>query len=132
MEKTKSSIVQWHEFLKNRDHEILDGILADDVVFHSPVVWTPQEGNKITKFYLMAAVKVLDTETSEFSYVNEIMTENQCILEFVSTIDGISINGVDMIEMNEEGKIISFKVMIRPLKAIHKVHEKMAELFGKK
>ena len=132
MEKMKISIDQWHQFLITKDHEILDEILDKDVVFHSPVVWTPQEGKKITKFYLMAAVKVLITDTSEFSYISKTMDNNKCILEFVTTIDGLTINGVDMIEINDEGKITSFKVMIRPLKAIHKVHEKMAELFGKK
>lgn len=132
MEKIKANIDQWHQFLITKDHEILDEILDKDVVFHSPVVWTPQEGKKITKFYLMAAVKVLITDTSEFSYINKTMDNDKCILEFVTTIDGLTINGVDMIEINDEGKITSFKVMIRPLKAIHKVHEKMAELFGKK
>jgi hypothetical protein len=122
---------RWHEFVATRNSQILDEILAEEVVFHSPVVWTPQEGKQITKLYLTAAVSILNDKEADFFYVKEIVQGNYLILEFVANIDGISINGIDMIELNNNGKIIDFKVMIRPLKAIHKIHEKMGELLQK-
>lgn len=123
-----TSLKNWHTFLDTRNPIILDELLADDVIFYSPIVWAPQEGKQITKLYLMAAMEVFGGENSDFKYVKQIVDNNQFILEFVTLIDGVTVNGVDMIELNDDGKIISFKVMIRPLKAINKVHEKMGEM----
>lgn len=125
------TLKRWHEFVATKNPQILDELLADEAVFHSPVVWTPQEGKQITKLYLTAAVSILNDENANFSYVKEIVQGNHLILEFVANIDDVSINGVDMIELNNEGEMIDFKVMIRPLKAIHKIHEKMGELLQK-
>ena len=131
MENIKSSLKKWHQFVETKNHKILDELLASDVIFHSPIVWTPQEGQWITKAYLIAASEVLGAENSDFTYISEVINKNKCILEFTTLIDGISINGVDMIEINNEGKIICFKVMIRPLKAVNKIHEKMGEMLEK-
>jgi hypothetical protein len=127
----------WHRVVRNMSDAALDEILAEDVVFHSPVVHTPQEGRALTKLYLMAAFNVLPgpPETSEskktdgkFGYVREIVGDNDVVLEFKTEIDGISINGIDMIHFNDDGKIDDFKVMIRPLKAIQKIHGQMAAM----
>jgi hypothetical protein len=138
MEKTlnkqiimKSSLKNWHTFLETRNPVILDNILANDVIFYSPIVWAPQEGKQITKLYLMAALEVFGGENSNFTYVKKVIDKNNFFLEFSTMIDGVTVNGIDMIEVNDEGKIISFKVMIRPLKAINKVHEKMGEMLEK-
>ncbi len=117
--------------METRNPKILDELLANEVIFYSPIVWTPQEGKQITKLYLMAALEVFGGENANFRYVKQVVDNNQFILEFNTIIDGITVNGVDMIEVNEEGKIISFKVMVRPLKAINKVHEKMGEMLEK-
>ena len=109
----------------------MDELLANDVIFYSPIVWAPQEGKQITKIYLMAALEVFGGENSNFKYVKQVVDNNQFILEFITLIDGVTVNGVDMIEVNDDGKIISFKVMVRPLKAINKVHEKMGEMLEK-
>lgn len=127
----KSSLKNLHTFLETRNPKILDELLANEVIFYSPIVWTPQEGKPITKLYLMAALEVFGGENSNFKYVNQIIDNKQFILEFVTLIDGVTVNGVDMIEVNDDCKIISFKVMIRPLKAINKVHEKMGEMLEK-
>ena len=136
----KQGVEQWHRVVRNITPEALDEILADDVVFHSPVVHTPQEGRAITKIYLMAAFNVFpgdkkegtdkaaEKAPSKFAYVREVIGENDAILEFTTEVDGISINGVDMIRWNDEGKIIDFKVMIRPLKAIQKIHAQMGAM----
>ncbi|MDF1517776.1 MAG: nuclear transport factor 2 family protein [Lutibacter sp.] len=125
------SLKNWHTFLDTKNPKILDELLADEVIFYSPIVWAPQEGKQITKLYLMAALEVFGGENADFRYVNQVVANKQFILEFVTLIDGITVNGVDMIELNADGKIISFKVMVRPLKAINKVHEKMGEMLEK-
>ena len=101
-------------------------MLAEDVVFHSPVVHTPQIGKAITTKYLTAALCVFFNDS--FRYVREVIGERDGVLEFETEIDGILINGVDLIKWNDDGKIIEFKVMIRPLKAINLIHQKMGEI----
>jgi len=126
-----ASLKNWHQFLETKNPKILDELLANEVIFYSPIVWAPQEGKQITKLYLMAALEVFGGENADFKYVKQVIDDNQFILEFNTIIDGITVNGVDMIEVNDDGKIISFKVMVRPLKAINKVHEKMGEMLEK-
>ena len=126
---------KWHDYLDSKDPELLKEILADDVTFHSPVVHTPQRGKKITFIYLSAALHLLSGhEDRHFRYVNEVTNDRHLHLEFECTLDGILVNGIDLIELNAEGKITTFKVMLRPLQAIHIVHKKMGELLtsGKK
>lgn len=121
-----SAISQWHNIVRTRDASGLGELLADDVVFYSPVVHTPQNGKAITTMYLAAAVQVFGNES--FRYVREIVGESDAVLEFETEIDGILINGVDLIKWNADGKITEFKVMIRPLKAINLIHQKMGEM----
>jgi len=120
----------WHQILKTRDLTKLHSLLDDEVIFHSPIVHTPQVGKKITMQYLGAAFKVFFDDS--FTYVREVVNDTDAMLEFTVEIDGIFVNGVDMIRWNQEGKIIDFKVMVRPLKAIHLIHQKMAALLDKK
>lgn len=115
----------WHEIIKERDPERLDQVLADDCVFHSPILHTPQKGKDLTKFYLAGAMMVFN---DSFHYVKEVVTQEHVVLEFICDIEGIIINGVDILTLNEDGMIKEFKVMIRPLKAIELMHTKMREL----
>ena len=105
------------------DPALLDALLAEDVVFESPVVHTPQAGKALTTGYLRAAAQVLGNST--FRYLNEWYAEGSAVLEFACEIDGISINGVDMIFWGTDGRITRFKVMVRPLKAINLLHQMM-------
>ena len=125
---TSRAIKQWHAYATSRDTSILDRLLADDVIFQSPVVHTPQNGKAITKLYLTAALETLGNEN--FKYVGEWFGETSAILEFETVIDGISINGIDMIGWNDKGQITSFKVMVRPLKAMNMLHAKMGEMLA--
>lgn len=118
-----SALEKWHQIVRARSNSCLNELLADDVVFHSPVVHTPQVGKAITAMYLTAAMRVFGTEC--FKYVREVASESDAVLEFETEIDGIIVNGVDMIKWNDDGKIIEFKVMVRPLKAINLILEKM-------
>lgn len=120
----KDNLARWHAYFTNPDPAKLNALLADDAVFHSPVVHTPQEGKAKVMAYLGAAGKVLGGDN--FRYVREMVDGNSAMLEFESEIDGIKINGIDLIRFNAEGKIEDFKVMVRPLKAINKVWEVMA------
>jgi len=132
-------IERWHRIALERRSDELAGILAEDAVFESPVVHTPQQGRAIVEAYLRGALEVLNTE--HFRYGGEWVSlvdgsrpanaetggAGSAVLEFYSEIDGIRINGVDIIAWNDAGLITHFKVMVRPLKAINILHQKMGE-----
>jgi len=120
-----AGVAAWHAYMNSGgDAALLSAQVADDAVFHSPVVHSPQEGKAKVMLYLLSAAKVLGNES--FTYVREIIDGNDALLEFTSVIDGIHINGIDLIRFNDEGKIIDFKVMVRPVKAVNKLWEMMA------
>ena len=123
---TMETLAIWHELVKTRNVQGLRDLLAEDVVFHSPVVHTPQPGRAVTTQYLAAAFQVFFNES--FRYVREVVGPRDAVLEFQVEIDGITVNGVDMIRWNDDGQIVDFKVMIRPLKAINLIHQKMAAM----
>jgi hypothetical protein len=123
---TPNALTRWHDLVRSRDPRALAALLADDVVFHSPVVHTPQAGKAVTTQYLAAALRVFFNDS--FRYVREVASERDAVLEFEVEIDGIHVNGVDMIAWNAAGRITSFKVMIRPLKAINLIHQKMGAM----
>ena len=125
MSKAKNLIHKWHQVVESYEIRMLEEIIADDAVFSSPVVFKPMEGKDITVMYLHAAGQSFNME--KFKYTREIHDDMNSVLEFETYIDDISVNGVDMIEWNEDGKICNFKVMIRPFKAVQKVQEKMIE-----
>ena len=121
-----SAISTWHNIVRTRDASGLGELLADDVIFYSPVVHTPQVVKAITTMYLSAAAHVFGNES--FRYIREIVGESDAVLEFETEIDGITVNGVDLIRWNGAGLIVDFKVMIRPLKAINLIHQRMAAM----
>jgi len=114
----------WHRLVRSHDASGLGALLADDAVFHSPVVHAPQAGRKLVARYLGAAFHVFFNPT--FRYVREIVGPSDAMLEFETDIDGVHVNGVDLIKWNSVGLIVDFKVMIRPLKAINVIHQRMA------
>ncbi len=112
----------WHDIVRKRDPAGLHEILAENCVFLSPIVHTPQEGRELTTWYLAAAMNVFN-ET--FQYVKEVVTAQHAVLEFTCDVDGILVNGVDIMTFDEAGRITEFKVMVRPLKAVNLLHAKM-------
>lgn len=118
------TIDTWHEFVRTKNSAEFSEVLADCVCFHSPVVHTPQQGKAITLLYLETAHDVLANGT--FEYAREFISENDAVLEFNAEVQGILVNGVDMISWDDEGKITEFKVMIRPLKGVNIIHQEMA------
>ena len=123
---SKHPMQTWHQIVETRDVKLLEELLSEEAVFHSPVVHTPQVGKAITTKYLMAAFHVFFQ--GEFRYIREVIGDRDAVLEFEVNIEGILVNGVDMIKWNEAGKIVDFKVMIRPLKAINLIHQKMGAM----
>ena len=132
-------IKQWHDFTHGNFPGGLDTLLADDIIFYSPVVFTPQEGKELAKLYLMAAGNTFggddakkngDIEDSSFRFTKEVLSGNQAILEFETKIEGKYVNGVDIISFNEDGKISEFKVMIRPLQAVNIIHMQMQKMLA--
>ncbi len=125
----KQAIETWHHIANSKNLELLNDLLDDDVVFHSPVLHTPQEGKSLTKMYLTAAFSVL--LPNDFKYLRQVIDGHNAALEFQANFDGIIINGVDIIECNDAGQITDFKVMLRPLKALTLVQNKMFEVLKK-
>ena len=123
---THPTLAEWHATAQTRDPKRLNALLADDAVFWSPVVHTPQRGKAVTFQYLFAAFQVFFNDG--FRYVREVSSEEGAVLEFEVEIDGTAVNGVDMIRWNAAGKITEFKVMLRPLKAVNLIHQKMAAM----
>lgn len=122
---THPGLARWHAYMDGgSDPAVLAEMLADDAVFHSPVVHTPQAGKAKVMAYLGAASGVFGNGT--FEYVREIVDGDNVMLEFTCEMDGIQVNGIDLIRFNADGKIQDFKVMVRPLKAINKVWDLMA------
>jgi hypothetical protein len=127
---TTTPIDHWHQLVRARDPAGLDALLTDDAVFVSPIVHTPQRGKALTGAYLGAAFQVFFNPS--FHYVREIIGASDACLEFETLIDGVQVNGVDLIRWNDHGLISEFKVMIRPLKAVHLIHERMAGLLARR
>lgn len=136
----EKTIERWHhDVMRGNRPETLDELLHDDVVFYSPVVFTPQEGKAVTKLYLGAAGatfggdkdKKSEARKGSFQYTKKVMSGNTAVLEFETQMDGKYVNGVDIITCDDEGKIIEFKVMIRPLQAINAVHAMMGAMLKK-
>ena len=122
---TQIGLANWHRVMAGGNQPAeLAAIIAEDAVFHSPVVHSPQEGRAKVVAYLAAAGQVLGGDT--FRYVRELANGENACLEFVTELDGITINGIDLIRFDDQGMIQDFKVMIRPLKAVNKVWELMA------
>ena len=122
---TSSVIERWHQFIGGgHDPAVLHDLLDDDAVFYSPAVFSPQQGRAKTAQYLTAAAKMFGG--TDFHYIEEWVGDRSAVLEFAATVDGIYVNGIDMIHWNADGRIDHFKVMVRPLKAVNKLHEMMA------
>lgn len=137
----KEVIEKWHLHMRGQLPGGLDELLDDDVVFYSPIVYTPQRGKAITTMYLQAAGQTLPGEPKSmvdpaatgqsdkgFRYTKQTMSGDTAVLEFETTVEGKYVNGVDIITCNDAGKIIEFRVMIRPLQAINLVHKQMGEM----
>ena len=125
MNQTHAYLAKWHQGLQSYDHEFLDEILDESCTFSSPIVFKPIKGKEMTKMYLLGAGQTFDM--NRFEYVREVVDGLESILEFETYIGDISVNGVDMIRWNSNGKIIDFKVMVRPLQAIGALQKKMSE-----
>ena len=121
----REGLERWREVIAGGNKpDALAAIVREDAVFHSPVVHTPQRGRALVVAYLAAAGETLGN--ASFRYVRELVDGENALLEFETEMDGIHVNGVDLIRFDEDGMIADFKVMVRPLKAVNKVWEAMA------
>lgn len=140
-EPIQRCVENWHRHLRGELPGGLDAILAEDVVFFSPIVFTPQRGKQVTKLYLNAAGVTIgegskrsaaadpnEKRASKFRYVKEVLSGHHAVLEFETELDGKYVNGIDMLSCDDAGRITEFKVMIRPLQAIQLLHQQMAAM----
>ena len=118
----------WHDLVRNKDASTLNDLIAEDAVFYSPVMHTPQAGKKLVIGYLTAAAQVFLNDS--FQYLRELIGTNEAMLEFKVVIDDIEVNGIDHIQWNDDSQIVSFKVWLRPLKGIQVIQQKMAAQAG--
>ncbi|QRE79304.1 MULTISPECIES: nuclear transport factor 2 family protein [Rhodococcus] len=121
-------VERWHHIVEHGDEAALDDLIADDAVFYSPAVFTQQEGKALTLAYLRAALAVFTGR--DFRYVGEWYSAGSAVLEFTADLDGIHVDGIDMMHWNDAGQITSFKVMIRPVKGLHALMPLMAAQLG--
>ena len=126
---TKQALVRWHDMVTTRDMSILNELLAEDVVFRSPVAFNPYPGKQVVFFILTNVIQVFE----DFTYHREFYTEDglNVVLEFSANVSGKSLKGIDMIRFNEQGQIVDFEVMIRPKSGLTALAEKMGERFAK-
>jgi hypothetical protein len=141
----EQTVARWHQHLRGELPGGLDELLHDDVVFYSPIVFTPQRGKAVTKLYLEAAGQTLpglergdepgeaggeapSSVAGAFHYTKQVMSGDVAVLEFETSVEGKYVNGVDIIRCDDEGRIVEFRVMIRPLQAINLVHRQMAAM----
>jgi hypothetical protein len=116
------TLARWHDVVETKDPALLDDLLADDAVFRSPAVHTPQEGKELTTAYLRAAMVVIGPT---LTYQHEWYDAGSGILEFTAELDGLTVHGIDMIRWGADGRITEFTVMVRPFKALQKLMELM-------
>ena len=122
-------VAKWEQYLSGELPDGLALLLADEVVFHSPIVYTPQRGKDVTTMYLQAAAQTLPGAGDQvFRYTKQVFTDDVAVLEFETSLDGKYVNGVDIIRCDADGKITEFRVMIRPLQAVNLVHQQMAAM----
>jgi len=114
---------RWHAVVESKDPALLDDLLAAEVVFRSPAVFAPQDGKALTIMYLNAALKVLGPT---LRYVSQWHDHASAVLEFEADLDGVHVQGVDMLRWNDQGKLVSFTVMVRPMRGLQKLVELMA------
>jgi len=140
-EPIRGCVENWHRYLRGELDGGLDAILAEDVVFLSPIVFTPQRGRDLTKLYLNAAGATIgegskqsaaadptEKDATKFRYVKQVLSGHHAVLEFETEMAGKYVNGVDILTCNDSGRIVEFKVMIRPLQAINLLHQQMAAM----
>ena len=126
----EQAVETWHRFVVGESTEGLDELLADDVVFYSPIVYTAQHGREITTLYLQAAKQTLFRDGGDFRYTKQVLSGDTAVLEFETTVEGKYVNGVDIIRCDAAGRIVEFRVMIRPLQAVNLVHEQMRAILA--
>lgn len=125
IENTKKSIARWHEMLETRDMSILNELLAEEVVFRSPVAFQPYPGKQVVFFILTNVIQVFEN----FTYHREFISEdgNNIVLEFSANVGDKKLKGVDMIQFNKEGQMIDFEVMIRPKSGLEALAVQMSQ-----
>ncbi|RYL27045.1 nuclear transport factor 2 family protein [Acinetobacter piscicola] len=126
---TKTALQKWHDMIATRDMSILNELLADDVIFRSPVAFKPYEGKQVVYFILTNVIQVFEN----FTYHREFFTEDEqsVVLEFSAVVTEKQLKGIDMIRFNEHGQIVEFEVMIRSLSGLQALGAQMGERFAK-
>lgn len=117
----------WHKIVFEKDFNALSALLADNVEFHSPVVWKPKQGRHVTHFILQSVLSIFQ----DFTYRREWIDGNDFALEFSASVGDKMVKGIDLIRLNDEGQIVHFEVMLRPANGAKLLGEKMTDKLQK-
>lgn len=123
-----ASLNQWHEMIRSGDLSALPGLLDPNAVFRSPMAHTPYPGAPVVSMILNTVFNVFQ----DFAYHRELATDDglNVVLEFSAMVGEKQLKGIDMIRFNEEGKIVDFEVMVRPLSGLQALGEEMGRRLG--
>jgi hypothetical protein len=119
----EANLQRWHKVVFEKDFDLLNELLDENVEFHSPTLWKPKLGRDVTAYILQMITAMFE----DFEYHREWISEDSLALEFSANIEGKNLKGIDLIRWNDEGKIIHFEVMLRPLNTLQLVFEKMTK-----
>ena len=120
-------MLRWHEAVENKNMTILAEILTEDCIFRSPFLWKPKHGRPLAVAILKAASQVFE----DFAYHRQMTDGSSWTLEFSAHIGEIGLKGVDLICINEAGKITEVEVLVRPFKGLQALAEAMSNQLTK-
>jgi hypothetical protein len=117
---------RWHKIVYQRDLQDLQAMLDENVVFYSPYVWKPYHGRQAAWLILSTVSEIFQ----EFTYQRELIVGNDWALEFSARVGDRSVKGIDLIRLDDDGRIVEFEVFIRPANGLQAFGEDMARRFG--
>jgi hypothetical protein len=117
----------WHRFVASGDAAILRPLLAEDIVFRSPIVQSPIPGRAATLLVLSTVAQIFENFTYHRTFVAD--THNAA-LEFAANVGKWQLKGIDLVKFNERGEMIEFEVMIRPIKGLQALAEEIGNRIG--
>ncbi|MBA5688596.1 nuclear transport factor 2 family protein [Rugamonas apoptosis] len=123
-----ASLASWHDMLRRRDLAPLPSIVHRDAVFRSPLAFTPYQSAQAVVLVLGTVINVFE----DFVYHRQFATGDglSVVLEFSARVGDKQLKGADFIRFDEDGKIVEFEVMVRPLSGLQALGAEMGKRIG--
>ncbi|WP_406852330.1 nuclear transport factor 2 family protein [Brevundimonas sp. BH3] len=126
--KALESLNRWHRLVEEKNMDELDAILHPDAVFRSPMAFKGYASAPAVKLVLSTVIQVFENFTYHRSFAGD--DRSSIILEFSADVGGKSLKGIDMIRFDDDGKIVDFEVMVRPLNGLQALGAEMGARLG--